>query len=347
MTDSAYIKKYEFNQKLLNSIDDEYPLGLFYGKMGICIYFFQLSRDEDNDEYNIIAKDLLQNCINNLSLHHSIKVEDGLAGIGLGIIYLVNANYIEGNLNDILKEIDDVIFKKLSFPAYNYEYSSKDLLHILVYLYYRYIEQSDIDEKNIHENLIIKTVNKLYDNMDSIFFYEPYSISIYDYNTPLFLWITGQLLSANFYNVRLMRIIEELTPQILYKLPILNVNRLYLLTGILNLKSHLQNYHWNRFADLLYKEIRFDEIIENEMKNRNIFVNNGLSMVYILILYVNKSYPDIKIVYDPCKIYEGIINSDSWNALRNREYYYNIHRGLINGFPGVELIINHLEKYSL
>ena len=38
-------------------------------------------------------------------------------------------------------------------------------------------------------------------------------------------------------------------------------------------------------------------------------------------------------------IYDRIISSDAWDALMENEYYYNIHRGLLNGFPGTVLAL--------
>ena len=45
-------------------------------------------------------------------------------------------------------------------------------------------------------------------------------------------------------------------------------------------------------------------------------------------------------------IYDRIISSDAWDALMENEYYYNIHRGLLNGFPGTVLaLLNIKQRY--
>ena len=44
------------NSKLLLSIEDKYPIGLFDGKMGICIYFYYLSRWEEIEVHGILKQ---------------------------------------------------------------------------------------------------------------------------------------------------------------------------------------------------------------------------------------------------------------------------------------------------
>ena len=41
----------ELNKKLLLSIDDNYPISLTQGLMGVCNYFYHLYRIDNNEEY--------------------------------------------------------------------------------------------------------------------------------------------------------------------------------------------------------------------------------------------------------------------------------------------------------
>ena len=79
----------ELNKKLLLSIDDNYPISLTQGLMGVCIYFYHLYRIDNNEEYKLIADDLLDDILGKLSFESPISVENGLAGIGLGIMHLI------------------------------------------------------------------------------------------------------------------------------------------------------------------------------------------------------------------------------------------------------------------
>lgn len=53
----AYVE--ELNKRLLQSIDEYYPVGLAQGQIGISIYFYHLFRIEKNENYKVIADQLL------------------------------------------------------------------------------------------------------------------------------------------------------------------------------------------------------------------------------------------------------------------------------------------------
>lgn len=35
--------------RLISSLDGDFPLGLTYGKMGVCIYFYQMEQIRENE----------------------------------------------------------------------------------------------------------------------------------------------------------------------------------------------------------------------------------------------------------------------------------------------------------
>jgi hypothetical protein len=90
----------------------------------------------------------LNEVINNLSNNIDISVERGLAGIALGISYLVKEKFVEGDINEILEDVDGRIYKVLAFqkPEEN-KFPKPALLYLLHYLYVRYGEQSDSNGK--------------------------------------------------------------------------------------------------------------------------------------------------------------------------------------------------------
>ena len=111
---------------------------------------------------------------------------------------------------------------------------------------------------------------------------------------------------------------------------------------MLHLKPYVNDAAWHNYIQMLYREISLDEILENEMTGRKIFISNGLSAVYMLLHAINRDFPDYPIPFDPQTIYTKLLNSDAWNALLERDYFYDIHHGLVNGFPGVQLVLEHI-----
>jgi len=338
----------KITDKLLSSNLDSYPVGLFHGKMGLCIYLYHLSEIEDTSAYQSMAEQLLdQILLHDLSPSQSIDVEDGLAGIGLGVTYLIKNRFVEGELNELLEDMDNAIYRRIVFQKDASRFSPTRLLHLTGYLYIRLKEQTVDDFRILYQDLIIKVLNMLYERIDDEFLNESYTFSVYHYQLPVLLWIISRLLKAGFYNDRIYRILHTLEPGILSRFPLLHSNRLFLLWGMLHLRPYLRNSaSWNNYMQLLYREISVDEILKNEMKGRKIFISNGLSMMYILLHAINRDFPDYSISFDPQTVYSQIQNSDAWNASIERDYFYDIHHGLVNGFPGVQLVLAYIKQQS-
>ena len=336
----------KLTDKLLSSDFNNYPVSLFHGKMGLCIYFYHLSKIESNPEYQTIAEKLLdQILLHDLSPDHPIDVENGLAGIGIGVTYLIKNQFVEGDLNEILESIDNEIYRRLAFQKDSSNFSATQLLQLTGYLYIRLKDQTDKNLQILYQDLIIKVLNMLYDRIDDEFLNESYSFSVYHYPLPVLLWIISKLLETGFYSDRIYKMLDALQIRILSHFPLLHSNRLFLLWGMLHLKPYVQNHpSWNSHIQLLYREISIDEILNNEMNGRKIFIDKGLSGIYILLHLINKTFPDYPIFFDPQTIYDKIQNSDAWNALMERDYFYQIHQGLLNGFPGVQLVCHELSE---
>lgn len=340
------------NSRLLSLVKDDYPIGLVTGKMGICIYYYYLSRWEECEEYKQIADDLLDNIICQLSDTTDVTVEAGLAGIAIGINHLVEEKFVDGNINEILEEVDNVIFKKLAFLIYKdvrKHIPKVDLIHLLYYLYIRYEGQTSSDNKFIYQELIIKTIEMLKEDLNADFFNKCFSFSLRDFYLPFFLCIVSKIYDLNIYNDRINKILEEYIIQILSIFPVSQANRLYLLCGLIYLKSCLPEYE-NRIEShiqLLKDNIDVDYIINEEFGNQEVYVVNGLSAVYILLFYLRKKTPIYSIDYDPQSFFARITTSNAWKVLLNRDFYFHRYTRLFDGFPGTYLVLLHIKNHFL
>lgn len=93
-------------------------LGLFNGKMGISIAFFHLSRQTNNSLYENYAGELIDEIYEEINTTSPWNFEDGLAGIGWGIEYLVQNHFIEADTDEALFEIDNRLTPYVySFPS--------------------------------------------------------------------------------------------------------------------------------------------------------------------------------------------------------------------------------------
>ena len=129
-----------------------YPIGLAHGKMGVIVYLYHLHRYTGLDTYSEAAGSLLDQLLESgLSVHDNLTVMDGLCGIGLGLEHLVAGQFIEGDLNELLKEIDDRLFKTVAFEEHSYTLA--EMVHLIHYLVKRIKRQSDDENVFIYQEL--------------------------------------------------------------------------------------------------------------------------------------------------------------------------------------------------
>lgn len=87
-------------------------LGLYHGKMGIVLFFAHYARYTGESLYDEFAGELLDEICDEIYTDLPIDFENGLCGIGWGVEYLLHNNFIEGDSDDILSDIDQKVMEK-------------------------------------------------------------------------------------------------------------------------------------------------------------------------------------------------------------------------------------------
>lgn len=88
-------------------------IGLFNGKMGIALYLYRYARYADCKYYSEFADELLDKVLDSIN-HSSPDFESGISGVGWCINYLMKNEYVEGDPNDVLLNVDKRVFSQLS-----------------------------------------------------------------------------------------------------------------------------------------------------------------------------------------------------------------------------------------
>lgn len=88
--------------------------GLARGKLGISIFLYHYARYTCNNYYDELAGSLLDDLIVEINSSAPLDFDEGLTGIGWGITYLINKGFIEGDIDDILEEVDLSISRRLN-----------------------------------------------------------------------------------------------------------------------------------------------------------------------------------------------------------------------------------------
>ncbi|MEN9917668.1 MAG: hypothetical protein RL662_104 [Bacteroidota bacterium] len=316
------------------------PLGLSNGKMGFCIYFYLLSSIDNNSNYSRIADDLLDEIFEEIGELDDIDIKNGLAGIGLGINYLIKNGFVDGDINALIKEIDDTIFLNLSYPKY---YEKIDFLTFIQTLYYMCIRLQDQPQSSeneyLYKELIIHSVNRLQLYWSSDFFDEPVTYDI-DFFLPKLLFVLSEIYKLGFYNYRVMKIIEELSYKVLSTIPILQSNKLHLLWGIKALNKQIKDKMWERHMIILKDQIDIDHILNYELNNKNIFFKDGIVSIYFLVDNLQNIFTSDEIESIKYKIISRINSSEVWSVLQDKQLCFERYLGLYDGFIGTDLLLH-------
>jgi hypothetical protein len=102
------------NSLILNGSFVDSP-GLMHGKTGIAIYFYHLARNTGNTIYEEYAGGLIDEIYKEIHSKTYCDFENGLAGIGWGIEYLIRNKFIEADSNDVLEDIDNRLIHEVTF----------------------------------------------------------------------------------------------------------------------------------------------------------------------------------------------------------------------------------------
>lgn len=99
------------NHLILHANDVPNAIGLLDGKMGIALVLAHYARCSRKKKIEHAADFLVENVMNQLTTTVSIDFANGLSGIGCGIEYLIQNNYMKGCGADILQDLDERIMQ--------------------------------------------------------------------------------------------------------------------------------------------------------------------------------------------------------------------------------------------
>lgn len=89
---------------ILNGTLTECP-GLIHGKIGLSIFFFNYAKHNHDTLFSNYAIELINETQNQIHINSSADYERGIAGIGIGINYLIQNSFLAAD-NDIYDDLD-------------------------------------------------------------------------------------------------------------------------------------------------------------------------------------------------------------------------------------------------
>lgn len=101
------------------------PTNGLNGKLGMSILFYEYSRLYNDLLYKQYAEELLDAVLDSMALR-PLNIENGLAGIAWGIVYLHRHCFVEGDFREVLSEVDEYL-------ETNITEAEKDILSYFAY----------------------------------------------------------------------------------------------------------------------------------------------------------------------------------------------------------------------
>ncbi len=330
-----------FNKKLIHLInEDALPLGLAKGKMGICIYLYSIGRELNDKRIQIAAEELMDNIYANIYKIDSIDLQSGLKGIGLGISYLVDNNYVCGDLNVVLSDVDNLIFKKLDQESTKEKIDFLSTINTLFYYTIRLQKQAPkSDAEYLYRGIIRQELSKLFININSTFFNDPLVYSI-DYLVPRFLYVLYCIYTCNFYNNIIEKIIKTILPKVLSVIPISQANRLYLLWGLIKVSKFISDDNLNKHIKLLNREIDLGVMLNEEIGDKRVSFSTGLASIARILVDLNGCIEFEEFNFYKHTIIDKMKNSSLWEEIIKNDFIFRDKCGLIDGVAGSIMFLN-------
>lgn len=170
---------------LLNGTLTECP-GLVNGKVGIAIFFFHYAQFTKNDLYADYAMDLIAETVDQLSVNSPADYEKGVAGIGVGIEYMICKSFLSVE-DDICEDFDQRMIRAVMYDHLVNFSLYEGLIGYGRYWLARLNYKSSMD---LAKKCLIRITTLLNDNLQNIsvseqidvfcFLYDLYRISGFD-----------------------------------------------------------------------------------------------------------------------------------------------------------------------
>jgi lantibiotic modifying enzyme len=245
-------------------------------------------------------------------MHTPVDFENGLAGIGWGIEYLVQNKFIEADTDEVLEEFDNRIFKELIYNTPKKIGLLNGIIGIGAYFLKRIQNPSSNDEKITtltNKQTLIHVIDELERQTQDIseIIKEPEANTkrlellnnqilepsnnqtpehsnpkpcfYITWNYPFLLWFLAELYQQNIFNFKVDKIIQRLLEPLSDKtnLPKLQSNRLLLALALTKLSRTIgTKENIETIKTNLLKEIN-REAINSELPPNNTTIKHGTS----------------------------------------------------------------------
>jgi hypothetical protein len=132
-------------------------ISLYNGKAGLSLCLFEVARYLENEQMEDTAFELLQESIALAQKSSKVSFENGLAGIGFVLLYLIENQLIDADFNELFAEQ----FNKVLFSIESTEGFSEKHLSLLYFLEFCYRLQTKSNTQHWRNKIVSDVENNL------------------------------------------------------------------------------------------------------------------------------------------------------------------------------------------
>ncbi len=331
--------------KLKEPIDN---IGLFKGQAGICLALFESSSKDKS--LNETAEQLLDNICSKIDKIEDISFSNGISGIGWVICRLHAKGFIEGDIDEILFDIDASIYRYVYDPTIQFQDVSlaNGTLGFLLYTIER-IKNSglkcDTMQIRLLKELARTLINRLYVTLPqslSRIGQDVYTTILWD--IPIAFLLFKQIIDLDIYPTKIENMLKGWSVYLTNRIPHYEINKLAFLTTLSRLNQSVNDNQWTAIIHNRLQLIDFDRI-ESEIDCRLRDVNEGW---FFFAIVLNEALTTTHPLHPSYKLMENTLQQivekhfpSFLNDLRDSNGK-DFKISLIDGLSGILLTINHL-----
>lgn len=330
----------EYNSWLYNFDISNLPIGLFDGKMGLCIYWYIQARCFNDITYETLASELLDSVYEELSMKkYEPDLENGIIGIAFAIDFLLINGFVDGNKEEVLNDVDDTIYRNLYFEHINNKNMrsivDKDELWAGFYFAKR-LQDNDISSEKVflYKRILMEIVNRSSSIVNTFLYTEPVMFAPLSYLYLTFLLFVVEVAKCNFYNNKLNLMLEEWKNDIQSILPYSNGHKNIIHNLLSRLTQITQNNGYSRYLNVLRQYADIEYFIHNELFSRNVDISRGISS-WALFLYQTGNIKKSNLKSINNKIDYSILWEDWKKNIETTNNVDNYNVGLFHSLTGV------------
>lgn len=319
--------------------------GLLQGNTGLSIFFYHLARITNNPGYEKIADELLDKAFANLSTSTLSDFENGLAGIGWGIEYLLKNSFAKGEPDEILEEADTKVYITLYNGNLNAFELANGLTGYLLYLNSRLKNASNPHSMvyRINKELLVLVINKLdelFPNQFATIVKEPYFDLFWRF--PLILYALTESYCLNIYNRKIEQMVKQWLMHFEAYIPSLHINRLFMALVLTQLNTIIPNRRIEKQIQILLFATNF-EAMETEFDPNHQGIRFGwpgaIWLLYMAKKVISPQMPNYNLIIKTHNEYVTRFKSKLENCMNyTPDSPDSFKLGINEGITGIGLI---------